>query len=196
MKRASFITLALTCALSIRADDTATTPPAPMKSSAELFRKQEPPIIRKSLAAVITPDNSRIRISLAKQRALLMVGDEIYIDTPISTGKAAAATPAGTYLIQDKERDHRSSLYGEFVDRKGRTVRSGVSMRADSAPSGTHYISSPMRWFCRLKGTIGIHAGTLPGYPAAHGCVRIPDAIGPLFYEKVKVGTTVEIVAD
>ncbi len=200
MKRAFFNTLALICLLSIstdaRAEDIATTPPVPMKPAAALLRKQDPPIIYKVPAAAITPENSHIRISLATQRAALMVRDEIYIDTPVSTGKRGAPTPTGTFIIQEKERDHRSSLYGEFVDNKGRTVRSGVSMRADSAPSGTHYVSSPMRWFCRLKGTIGIHVGILPGYPASHGSVRLPDTIGPLFYEKVKVGTRVEIVAE
>ena len=172
-------------------------PPAvPMKKAGDLLKKQDPPIVNNALAATITPENSRVLVSIAKQRAFLMVGDEIYIDTPVSTGKRAGMTPTGTFTVQEKERDHRSSLYGEFVDRRGRTVRSGVSLKVDSAPSGTHYVGAPMKWFSRFNGAIGMHVGILPGYPASHGCVRLPEAIAPLIYEKVKVGTPIEVAAE
>ena len=172
-------------------------PPAvPMKKAGDLLKKQDPPIVNSALAATITPENSRVLVSIAKQRAFLMVGDEIYIDTPVSTGKRAGMTPTGSFTVQEKERDHRSSLYGEFVDRRGRTVRSGVSLKVDSAPSGTHYVGAPMKWFSRFNGAIGMHVGILPGYPASHGCVRLPEAIAPLIYEKVKVGTPIEVAAE
>jgi lipoprotein-anchoring transpeptidase ErfK/SrfK len=38
-----------------------------------------------------------------------------------------------------------------------------------------------------------MHIGILPGYPASHGCVRLPPEIAPLIYQKVRVGTRVEI---
>ena len=198
MQRAIFTILAtitlLASSVSGWAQD---TPPAvPMKKAGDLLKKQDPAIVNKALADTITPDNSRVLVSIAKQRALLMVGDEIYIDTPVSTGKRAGMTPTGSFSIQEKERDHRSSLYGEFVDRRGRTVRSGVSLRVDSAPSGTHYVGAPMKWFSRFNGAIGMHVGILPGYPASHGCVRLPEAIAPLIYEKVKVGTPIEVTAE
>jgi lipoprotein-anchoring transpeptidase ErfK/SrfK len=47
-----------------------------------------------------------------------------------------------------------------------------------------------MKWFCRLtNGGVGFHIGILPGYPASHGCIRLPADIAPLIYQKVKVGT-------
>jgi lipoprotein-anchoring transpeptidase ErfK/SrfK len=168
----------------------------PMKNAKELLKKQDPPMINKDLAAVITPDNSHVLISIAKQRAYLMVDDQVYIDTPISSGKRVGMTPTGKFTIAEKDKDHRSSVYGNFVDKQGRTVRSGVSLRVDSAPSGTRYSGAPMKWFCRFNGAIGMHVGILPGYPASHGCVRLPEAIAPLIYEKVKVGTTVVVAAE
>jgi lipoprotein-anchoring transpeptidase ErfK/SrfK len=169
---------------------------APMRKAKELVKKQQPAVINKSLADAITPDNSRVLVSIGKQRAYLMVGDEVYIDTPISSGKRAGMTPTGSFKIAEKDKDHRSSLYGDFVDRKGRTVRSGVSTKIDSAPSGTRYVGASMKWFCRFAGAVGMHVGILPGYPASHGCVRLPADIAPLIYEKVKVGTSVEVVPD
>ena len=209
MKRAALATITITCLLAgivnCRAQATPPAPaavpapaptPTPMKKAAELLKKQEKAVINKDLAEKITPDNSRVLVSIAKQRAYLMVGEEVYIDTPVSTGKRAGMTPTGSFAVQEKDKDHRSSLYGEFVDRKGRTVRSGVSMKVDSAPSGSHYVGAPMKWFCRFNGAVGMHVGILPGYPASHGCVRLPEAIAPLIYEKVKVGTPVEVAAE
>jgi lipoprotein-anchoring transpeptidase ErfK/SrfK len=92
--------------------------------------------------------------------------------------------------VLQKDPDHRSSIYGDFVDGGGRVVRSGISSQADSAPSGTHYVGASMRWFCRLTNSgVGMHVGILPGYAASHGCVRLPSDIAPLIYQKVKLGT-------
>jgi lipoprotein-anchoring transpeptidase ErfK/SrfK len=170
------------------------TTAAPMKKASELLRRQAPAKIDKGLESVITQDNSHARVSLSKQRLYLMVGDDVYIDTPISSGKRAGMTPTGNFRVMEKDPDHRSSLYGDFVDRGGRVVRSGISTKVDSAPSGTRYVGAPMKWFCRLtSGGVGFHVGILPGYPASHGCVRLPADIAPLIYQKVKVGTSVVI---
>ena len=169
---------------------------APMRKAKDLVKKQEPPVIDKKLADVINPDNSRVLVSIAKQRAYLLVGDQVYIDTPISSGKRPGMTPTGSFKVTQKDKDHSSSLYGDFVDRKGRVVRAGISTKVDSAPSGTRYRGAPMKFFCRFNGAIGMHVGILPGYPASHGCVRLPAQIAPLIYEKVKVGTQVDVVAE
>lgn len=41
---------------------------------------------------------------------------------------------------------------------------------------------------------VGMHAGYLPGYPASHGCVRMPRDAAALFYERVHTGTPVTVV--
>ena len=90
----------------------------------------------------------------------------------------------------EKDKDHRSNIYGDYVDAQGRIVRGGISAHIDSAPSGTHFVGAPMKWFMRLTGEgVGMHVGILPGYPASHGCIRMPEPAAALFYANVKVGT-------
>jgi lipoprotein-anchoring transpeptidase ErfK/SrfK len=167
------------------------------KRTTDLIRKQRAPLVATGLAAKVTTENSRLVINLATQRAYLMAGADVYIDSPISSGKRSGPTPTGTFSILEKIKEHRSGIYGNFVDRRGQVVRSGVSMKLDAAPAGTHYVDAPMHFFCRLTdGGIGIHGGLLPGYPASHGSIRIPEEIAKLVFEKVKVGTPVEIRAE
>ena len=178
-----------------------TAAPRKQKRAAELIRKQEPPKVSPRVLERATPETSSIFISLGKQRAFFQVGEEVAIDTPISSGKRAGMTPSGTFKIVQKDADHRSNLYGDFVNpRTGRIVRSGVSARIDSAPSGTVFRGAPMRWFMRFGDANGarpegMHTGILPGYPASHGCVRLPDEIAKLFFDRVVNGTPV-IIAD
>jgi len=172
----------------------ARNPNAPMRKATEMIRRQPGPKIEKDLEAVITPGNSRVVISLSKQRIYLITGDQIYIDSPVSTGKRAGMTPTGSFSITEKDLNHKSSIYGNFVDRHGRVVRSGISTKVDSAPSGTRYEGAPMKYFCRLTNSgVGMHIGILPGYPASHGCIRLPAEIAPLIYAKVRIGTRVVI---
>ena len=165
------------------------------KSVKKLIAKQDPPKVIPRVLEKATPDNVSIYISLDKQRAYLKVGDEIGIDTPISTGKRAGMTPKGSFTILEKDNDHRSSIYGDFVSRKtGSVVRSGVSTKIDSAPSGTVFRGAPMNWFMRMSWQgVGMHTGHLPGYPASHGCVRMPDEIAKMIYDRVKLGTPVVV---
>lgn len=165
-----------------------------MKRASELIYRQEPINVSPRLLEQVTPQNSRVRVSLSKQRAYLLLGDEIVIDSPISSGKRARMTPSGSFHVLEKDKDHRSSVYGNFVDSSGRVVRSGVSSRIDSAPSGTRFEGAPMKWFMRLTGEgVGMHIGILPGYPASHGCIRMPAAAAEMFYNKVKIGTPVVV---
>jgi lipoprotein-anchoring transpeptidase ErfK/SrfK len=194
---------ALPCALALlfggwlsnaQAQFFAPPPVVKMRKATDLLKKQEGPKINQQNAALVTPDNARVLISLSKQRAYLSGGDALYIDSPISSGKAIGMTPTGSFSVLEKDPNHKSNVYGAFVDPSGRVVRAGVSTKVDSAPSGTHYVGAPMKWFMRLtEQGVGMHVGILPGYPASHGCVRLPEAIAPLIYQKVKVGTPVTI---
>jgi lipoprotein-anchoring transpeptidase ErfK/SrfK len=171
----------------------APTPP-PMRKASEFIRKQEPVRINQSLLRQITPDNVHVVVSLPKQRAYLMTGDQVVIDSPISSGKRGHSTPKGHFSVMEKDPNHRSSIYGDFVDSSGRIVRAGISVKIDSAPSGTHYVGAPMKWFMRLTSEgVGMHVGILPGYPASHGCIRMPPDGAKLFYDNVKIGTRVDV---
>ncbi len=167
----------------------------PMRKPSELISRQIPINVNQAAYASLAPENARVVISLSKQRATLLNGDEVAIDTPISSGKRSGMTPTGSFKVMEKDKDHRSSVYGDFKDRAGRTVRGGVSTKIDSAPSGTHFVGAPMLWFMRLTGDgVGMHVGILPGYPASHGCIRMPSQGAEMFYAKVRVGTPVQIV--
>ena len=161
----------------------------------QLIARQPSPVVNNNVLAQMTPDNASVRVSLSRQRAYVYAGNQLAIDTPISSGKKAGFTPTGNFTIIQKDPNHRSNIYGNFVDSRGRVVRAGVSARIDSAPSGTHYEGAPMLYFMRLTSEgVGMHIGILPGYPASHGCIRLPAEIAPQIYARVKLGTPVQVV--
>jgi len=138
-------------------------------------------------------DNTRIEISLQEQRGLLIVNDLIAMDFPIASGKRSHPTPAGDYTVISKKRDHASNLYGRYVDgESGETLQRDVDVRRDPLPEGARFVGAPMPYWIRLTNTgIGLHVGDLPGYPASHGCVRLPRAVAPDIFNRVAVGTPV-----
>ena len=165
-----------------------------LRPPAELVAAQDPPKVVPRVLDLATPENTRIIVSLARQRVYLRVGDEVAIDAPVSSGKRRAQTPAGDYVIVEKSATHSSNRHGDFVDREGRPVRQGVSIRVDPAPSGTVFVVVPVQYHLRLDETgLALHAGRLPGYPAADTGVRLPADIAPLIYQRVKTGTPVRI---
>src|SRR5438105_15943795 len=110
-----------------------------MKKPSELIRKQELMKVNQNVLKQATPENTRIVVSIPKQRAYLMIGEQIVADAPISSGKRGHESPTGSMRVLEKDPNHHSTLYGDFVDRSGRIVRAGVSAGIDSAPSGTHF---------------------------------------------------------
>ena len=164
----------------------------PMKSAVDLIKKQAPLRVNQALLAKISPDEVHIIVSLAKQRAYLMVAEEIVIDSPISSGKRGHSSPNGSMHVMEKDPNHHSSLYGDFVDSSGRIVRAGVSLHIDAAPSGTHFQGAAMKWFMRLTGDgVGMHVGILPGYPASHGCIRMPAEMAKHFFDAAELNMPV-----
>src|SRR5437660_11191757 len=112
--------------------------PQPVRKASEFISRQAPMKVNQNLLKQATPDNTRIVVSIPKQRAYLMIGEEIVADGPVSSGKRGHESPRGNMRVLEKDPNHHSSLYGDFVDHSGRIVRAGVRSRADSAPSGTH----------------------------------------------------------
>ena len=192
---ALLIVAALACSVSAQIRLFGPKPtPQPMRKASDLIRRQEPVKINQSLLKEATPDNVHVVVSLPKQRAFLMTGDQIVIDSPISSGKRGHSSPSGHFSVLEKDPNHRSNIYGDFVDGFGRVVRAGISAKIDAAPSGTHYVGASMKWFMRLTAEgVGMHIGILPGYPASHGCIRMPPDGAKLFYDHVKVGTPADV---
>lgn len=134
----------------------------------------------------------QVEIDLQQQMAYLIHGRTLVLSSPISTGRAGHRTDTGSFKIIEKERNHYSSLYGKIVDAYGRTVVADAD--ADmKVPRGGKFIPAPMRYFMRFYDAIGMHAGYLPGYPASHGCVRMPEKRAIAFFNAVEVGTPVHV---
>jgi lipoprotein-anchoring transpeptidase ErfK/SrfK len=167
---------------------------AKMKPASELLSKQEQGKIYPSVLERASGEPLSIVVSLSKQRAYLMVGSRVAVDSPISSGRRNGWTPKGSFQILEKDPNHFSNLYGNFVDGTGTVIRSGVSSKIDSAPSGTHFHGAPMKYFMRLTPQgVGMHAGILPGYPASHGCIRLPVEMAQIIYSKVTLNTPVTV---
>jgi ankyrin repeat protein len=112
-----------------------------------------------------SPERLRIEISLASQRvALVKNGIPIY-GTQCSTGRQGHSTKIGQFVITNKERNHRSTIY--HVD---------------------------MPYFMRLSCLdFGMHAGIVPNYPASHGCIRLPPEVAHKFFSEIPIGTLVTV---
>jgi lipoprotein-anchoring transpeptidase ErfK/SrfK len=138
------------------------------------------------------PRKQAIEIDLQEQIAYLIEDGQVALEAPISTGRAGHFTETGAFKIIEKERNHYSNMYGKIVDARGNTVTADAD--ADMAvPPGGRFVPAPMRYFLRFNGAIGMHAGYLPGYPASHGCVRLPEGDAIALFNSVEVGTPVTV---
>ena len=94
-------------------------------------------------------------VSLSRQRVTLYDADGWIMRAPVSTGRTGYETPAGIYSILQKKVEHYSNLYDDAsMPHMQRITWSGIAL----------------------------HAGALPGYPASHGCIRLPPRFAEQLY--------------
>jgi hypothetical protein len=134
-----------------------------------------------------------IKISLSEQRAYFYRNSMLVGISQLSTGREGLNTPVGKYSIIQKDVNHVSSKYGDYVDDAGNVVMANIDVEKDRKPPGTKYKGAPMPFFMRIVGGVGMHAGYLPGYPASHGCIRMPEFMAENFFKSVSTGTPVTI---
>jgi hypothetical protein len=135
-----------------------------------------------------------ITINLGEQKAFFYKGQRLVGVSMISSGREGYATPPGTYKVIQKSKDHVSNLYGDYVDAAGNVVVANVGVKRDPKPPGARFRGAPMPYFLRFHGGYGLHAGFLPGFPASHGCVRMPERMAQIFFANVSHGTPVRVV--
>lgn len=133
-----------------------------------------------------------IKISIAEQRAYFYKGGMLVGVSQLSTGREGKNTPGGHFSIINKDRNHVSSMYGDFVDSQGNVVKPNVAV-SDPKPPGSHFKGAPMPYYMQIAPGFGLHAGYLPGYPASHGCIRMPEFMAENFFRSVSTGTPVTI---
>jgi len=110
-------------------------------------------------------DRMRIEVDLSAQTAQLFVDGTGEEAVPISSGRKGYTTPKGEFVVTNKHRHWRSTIYG-----------------------------TSMPFYLRLScRAFGLHAGHLPGRPASSGCIRLNKKDAESFFDRVPVGTLVVI---
>jgi lipoprotein-anchoring transpeptidase ErfK/SrfK len=135
----------------------------------------------------------RIVVSLGAQEAYLYRGKALVASSRISSGREGYRTPTGSFRVIRKDEDHRSSIYGDYVNDAGQIVKGNVDRRRDSRPRGSHFVGAPMPFFLEFAPGYGLHQGYLPGEPASHGCIRMPYWKARQFFKIAHLGTPVVV---
>lgn len=141
------------------------------------------------------PDDFRgspkIVVHLDEQRAFFYKGKHLIGASNISTGRKNFETPPGKYRVIQKDKDHVSSEYGDYIGKDGEIVVKNVSRRKDPQPPGTEFDGAKMPYFLRFTRGYGMHAGFVPRYRASHGCIRMPAEMARHFFQAARDGTPV-----
>ena len=145
------------------------------------------------LAGKLSAQQTEVIIDLSQQAAYLLESDRVAFISPIASGKEGWGTPTGSFRVISKDLNHRSGNFGLVVDSYGRIVNANATP-GSYVPPGCRYTPAPMPYFMEFRRFVGMHAGYLPGYPASHGCVRMPRDLAAEFFARVRIGTPVKVV--
>src|SRR5581483_2710679 len=105
-------------------------------------------------------------VSIKSQQVTFYDADGWILRAPVSTGTKGRETPAGVFAIVEKDKDHHSSLYDDaWMPNMLRITWNGIAL----------------------------HGGPLPGYPASHGCVRMPYDFAEKLFDQAQLGMRVII---
>jgi lipoprotein-anchoring transpeptidase ErfK/SrfK len=105
-------------------------------------------------------------VSLADQHATVYDANGVVTRTRVSTGQPGHRTPTGMFTVIGKSRYHRSNIYS----------------------------GAPMPFMQRITWSgVAMHAGVVPGYPASHGCIRLPASFAPQLYKMTEMGARVVV---
>ena len=143
--------------------------PGPMMPRpAQRKRPRAPRHAAEPAAAKSQPEGPLIiAISIQHQQLKLYDVNGLYAEAPVSTGMPGHSTPMGVFSVLEKQRWHRSNIYS----------------------------GAPMPYMQRITWSgVAIHEGVLPGYPASHGCIRMPGAFAVKLWAWTKRGARVIIV--
>ena len=107
-----------------------------------------------------------IAVSIEQQKVRVYDSSGLFAESPISTGMKGHSTPMGVFSVIQKNKMHRSNIYS----------------------------GAPMPYMQRITWSgIALHAGVLPGYPASHGCIRMPMAFAVKMWNWTRMGARVVI---
>lgn len=135
-----------------------------------------------------------IVINLTLQQGFFFRGKILVGQSTISTGRKGYETPPGKYRVIQKDANHVSSEFGDYVNRHGGVVMRDVDVNVNPQPRGTRFDGARMPYFLRFTEGYGMHAGFVPRTRASHGCVRMPLIMARHFFDAAEIGTRVEVV--
>ncbi len=105
-----------------------------------------------------------IAISIEKQKLRLYDANGLFAESPVSTGMKGHPTPMGVFSVIEKDRYHHSNIYS----------------------------GAPMPYMQRITWSgVAMHAGVVPGYPASHGCIRLPESFAQKMWGWTRMGARV-----
>ncbi|MGP9811044.1 L,D-transpeptidase family protein [Rhodopseudomonas sp. NSM] len=105
-----------------------------------------------------------ISISIDQQKLRVYDANGFFAETPVSTGMRGHSTPMGVFSVIQKNKWHRSNIYS----------------------------GAPMPYMQRITWSgIALHAGAIPGYPASHGCIRMPNSFAIKMWGWTRMGARV-----
>jgi len=134
-------------------------------------------------------------INLGKQNVSFYKGGKLVGVSAISSGREGFDTPTGSYTIIQKNINHASNLYGDYVDGAGTVVQTNVDVKKDPVPPGAKFVGAPMPYFMRLTNSgVGMHQGFLPGVADSHGCIRMPEKMVKIYWDNAPLGTRVRVI--
>jgi lipoprotein-anchoring transpeptidase ErfK/SrfK len=107
-----------------------------------------------------------IAVSIEQQKLRVYDANGLFAESPVSTGMKGHSTPMGVFSVIQKHKMHRSNIYS----------------------------GAPMPYMQRITWSgVALHAGVLPGYPASHGCIRMPAAFAVKMWNWTRMGARVII---
>ncbi|SFJ47343.1 L,D-transpeptidase [Bradyrhizobium sp. Gha] len=105
-----------------------------------------------------------IVVSIDRQKVTVYDSNGVFAESPVSTGMKGHSTPMGVFSVIQKHKFHHSNIYS----------------------------GAPMPYMQRITWSgVAMHAGVLPGYPASHGCIRMPMAFAVKMWNWTKMGARV-----
>lgn len=105
-----------------------------------------------------------IVVSVDRQKVTVYDSNGVFAESPVSTGMKGHSTPMGVFSVIQKHKFHHSNIYS----------------------------GAPMPYMQRITWSgVAMHAGVLPGYPASHGCIRMPMAFAVKMWNWTKMGARV-----
>ena len=139
----------------------------PVAQRRQQARRRQGKKVEASLKQAAKPQGPLIiAISIQNQRLKIYDAAGFFAETPISSGMAGHPTPMGVFSVIQKQKLHHSNIYS----------------------------GAPMPYMQRITWSgIAIHAGVLPGYPASHGCIRMPMAFAVKMWNWTKMGARVVV---